>query len=1214
LYSDLENATSEEEKIEAYNSYIKGMALIEYALAKYAMAGNKLLPITEKNEYLPLNGEDITLEFIDFMSDRLKTGATPKQALNDAFMNIIYPQRNGVIQSQVGPTETGWLFFSGVDSASGLRLVTADTGSEPGSWCIGRGTRWGRNYLSSKNMSVYVQNGKSLVASLDDLSDGQPTEWFGLGPRQSVLPSHKYLLEEHPNLIQAPVVVLSPEEQLEADKKEEELNEKKEGYNLAERVLSEAAKGDVRALSIVYDVRTSKYSRTPVTSALSSTLSNVDNNTAVERLTGFSSEMFEAFSLARDETDQAINNLTVADVIPELAALEDYNNNIIFEVSVINTSLLANPNNPDTQMALAPIVKLINAYSLENELPLRGDINGIIKRYIISNGTYSTGRGYSSSFINYLESLLDAAGGERRDQLGEALSQAGNLTANEYRQRLSDYADKFSSDKEAAFGPLRDWSWSLPQESFVATFSASTTPVEAYDLSLSYHMPGHPSVYGTSDGFTVSSIVNRIREQNNIPDDKSLYTLKREKQDEIKKLGKYEFIARARATVPLEKLKAIPKNYYKPGSQWEKEIENVPYDIPGVSAMLEGRETTGEDGEAPRILASKKVILPKVKDALLRIKRSNSATEMGNAVGDLITANNFEDVKEQLGDLVDYLDSKRIAGMLPNLTTYQITSSLGKSIPHLAEVTAAVQHMDVMRNKMLANVANKSDRWTEFNHKFPKYGMLLNDVMHFARLQRIDFSAYTSLNSALAKDPILAAAKKNRDKATKAQARASYQGQINDRIASLTQGFKLWNELGSVDNGEGHNIFSLIKNHYQEMFNLQRAILDERVANSKVPGDINDASTPKGRLMAAIRKTYETVEEEGGVYFPYMRYGNYWLRVGKGEGKEFYMFESEYQRNRMLRKRVKELQAAGDTRNKDDLLEAGDLAIGNRIDDSRDDAAASDELLKGVFKAIDTQKAVDKDALKDAVYQLYLMTMPEQAFRKKYIHAKGTTGFNPDALRNFVRASYTSANQLSKLKYGPEIRNSIEAARASLAGNPKEYKLDMVVSEVEKRVELEFSPPDEDSTLVKAVNGFNQFVFLWRLTSPRAALVNLTALPNFGLPTLISEFGEKEATVGMAKFAKVWEHTAVITPDGKFTPISVGFSNHVQESPVLKQAFEEAVDREITEVTRTHDLLALARVPSAQYRSKVSRGYAFGIKAAGYLFHHTERLNRKSCL
>ena len=1191
------------------NKIQKAKYLIKYALAKYAMAGNKLLPITEKNEYLPLNGEDITPQFIDFMYNKLDEGLSPKQALNDTFMAITFPQRNNIIESQVGESQTGWVRFSGVDKAQALRLVTADTGSEPGSWCVGRTTIHGRSYLNNNDFSVYVHNGKSLVASTDDKNTGQPNRWYGLGAGQSILPSHQYLLKEHPNVGQIPVEELTPEQQAAAAEKEGRLAEAKEGYAIAQKVITTAATGEVRSLSLIYDSLQFLYAN-PVTRAIRTGLA-AENKQAVYKLTGFSPKMKYAFENAEADTTQAVNSLSVLDVYPEFAGLADWKGDIQFKIRVINMAPLLATKLPEAGEIIAPIQRLLDMYNLpgSNGLGRLPRVDDMLKQYMATNGHYAEGRwGSSNSLAQYLYGKInksfDIAYAFEESRIEQLPNYIGNENAQ--REHMDMFKAHFKDDFAEAARPLNLWIENSDTEEAVAKLNPGTISIDTYQTPLTFHLIGHPQAYGIANEYYIDDAIrNVINEYELDIDGYNHYGKVRELKEKTVALGKYTFIANARDAVPPEKLVAIPDNF-------EEAIENIPKDVAGISQMVDSLPTTTlAEKEAPRILASKKITLPKVKDAMLRIKRSNNAAEMGSAIGDLIKLNNFDDVKEEIADAFNYLDSKRLAAMLPNLTTYQIISTMGKSIPHLTTVTASVEHMSVMRNKMLATIANKSERWTNFNHKNPKQGILLNDVMHFARLQRIDFSAYPSLSSALAKDPVLVRAKKNRDKATKAQERSNYQGQINERIASLTQGFKLWNELGSVDNGEGHKIFKEIKNHYQEMFNLQRAILDERIAKSKVPGDINDATTPKGRLMAAIRKTYETVEEEGGVYFPYMRYGTYWLRVGNGAHKEFYMFESEYQRDRFENKRFRELRAAGDTRTKDEMFEAKDLAKGNRIDQSRDDAAASDELLKGVFTAIDTQKAVDKDALKDAVYQLYLLTMPEQAFRKKYIHAKGTTGFNPDALRNFVRSGYNTANQLSKLKYGPEIRTAISSARESLLGNPKEYKLDMIVTEIEKRVDLEFAPPDEDRNLVKAVNGFNQFVFLWRITAPRSALINLTALPNFGLPSLIAEFGEKDATVGLAKFAKVWQHTTVITPDGKFTPVSVGFSDHVQSIPALKQAFEEAVDREITEVTRTHDLLAMGRVPSDQYRNKVARGYAFGIKAAGFLFHHTERLNRE---
>jgi hypothetical protein len=393
---------------------------------------------------------------------------------------------------------------------------------------------------------------------------------------------------------------------------------------------------------------------------------------------------------------------------------------------------------------------------------------------------------------------------------------------------------------------------------------------------------------------------------------------------------------------------------------------------------------------------------------------------------------------------------------------------------------------------------------------------------------------------------------------------------------------------------------------------LHRAILDDRVAKSAVPGDINDASTPKGKLMAAIRSTYEDAKSIG-VYFPLMRYGDYWASYGKGANKEFHMFESETQRNLFLDKRIAQLQKEGDTRSYDDIMESGEFDAGNNVSKLRDASTEASEMLKGIFTIIDTTGVQDKEALKDAVYQMYLMTMPEQSFRKQFIHRKGTAGFSGDALRNFVRSGYTAAGQLSRHKFGPDISLEMDSAHKALEGMPPKdkVKLGIFLDEITKRVGEELAPVVEDQTLARIANGANQAAFLWRLTSPKSAIANMTAIPVFGLPVLASRYGEVNAAATLARYGNVYNHTTFVTPDGKYTPLSVGMSKFVQSNKVYAAAFEEAAERGITEITRTYDLLAMARIPSTAHQSATSRGIRAGINMAGMLFHHSERLNRE---
>lgn len=615
------------------------------------------------------------------------------------------------------------------------------------------------------------------------------------------------------------------------------------------------------------------------------------------------------------------------------------------------------------------------------------------------------------------------------------------------------------------------------------------------------------------------------------------------------------------------------------------------------------------DAAKTRIRAEPKRVKPaKVDNIILKLNRSESPEDMGGAISEFLEADSWDDKKQVLQASWDTLTSKGIYNLLPALTTSQITDWVGNRIPHLTQVTRYVEKMSVMRSKMLASIADTVSPWADLAKKSISQAKLLSRVMHYATLSEVDPSTYNNLQEALAKDSQLLALRKKMSAASNPRERAAYKGQITTREGKLTTAYKLWNDLGP----EGQSIFNKVRDHYRTTFNLHRAILDERIQKSSVPGSIDDASTPKGRLMAAIRQTYEDAKQIG-VYFPLMRYGNYWMSFGSGVNKEFYMFESETQRNLFLNKRIRELQKAGDTRTKNEILESGEFDAGNDLTKLRNMTAEASEMLQGIFKIIDTQGVDNKEELKDAVYQMYLMTMPEQSFRKQFIHRKGTTGFSGDALRNFVRSGYASAGQLSRLKFGPDITNELDAAHASLEGMPPadKVKLGLFLNEIGMRVGEELAPDIEDQTLNRIANGVNQAAFLWRLTSPKSAFANMTAIPIFGLPVLASHYGELKAAAALAKYYNVFNHTTFVNPDGEYTPLSVGMSNHVQSNPVLAAAFEEAAERGITEITRTYDLVAMARTPSTTHQSALSRGVRAGINLAGILFHHSERLNRE---
>ena len=608
----------------------------------------------------------------------------------------------------------------------------------------------------------------------------------------------------------------------------------------------------------------------------------------------------------------------------------------------------------------------------------------------------------------------------------------------------------------------------------------------------------------------------------------------------------------------------------------------------------------------PESALAKKNVVDRI---LQRIQRGEFSDEVGGLLGELIQLRSWDQARDLFRTSLKTLDSKSIKALMPVLTTMQIVDWVGDKIPHLSQVTRLTEKMSVMRSKMLARVQELSDPWLAFAKKYSKGAKDLARLMHYTTLTDVDPTAHKTVADAIKNDKVLAELNQKLAQAAPTS-KPSIKGQITTRTKRIQLAYRIWDRLGTTGKGEGQDIYASVKKHYKNIFDLHRAILDDRIANLKLPGDINDASTPKGKLMTAIRASYEG-SKMIDVYFPLMRYGQYWTSIGKGPNREFYMFESEFQRNNFIKKRLRQMKAEGETRDEATLRADLDLDSGDDIAKLREISTENSKLLTNIFETIDTAGITDKEVLKDAVYQMYLLTMPEQSFRTQFVHRKGTAGFSGDALRNFVKSGYATAGQLSTLKYAPEINQEIDAADDALVGNPDKERLEIFTREVRKRIKDEVNPTIEDEFAQRFANGMGHAVFLMFLTSPKSALANLTAIPIFGMPVLASRYGNIAAARTFASYGKVWNHTSLFKDDGTFTPVSIGFSKHVRNDPVLQAAFDEAAERGITEITRTYDLLALAKTPSTKFTGGASRFYRGAINAMGAMFHHSERLNRE---
>jgi hypothetical protein len=655
-------------------------------------------------------------------------------------------------------------------------------------------------------------------------------------------------------------------------------------------------------------------------------------------------------------------------------------------------------------------------------------------------------------------------------------------------------------------------------------------------------------------------------------------------------------------------------------------MSNAFLDLVAVTDVLLGEETTTVSSSA--IVAAKKAAKEKAKKVTAeenKIEKSNKASEINDAAGKLmlLTRNSGENIG-LLRAAFKAMDVAKVKAVLPVLTTTDITRWIGERLNNVKGINRLVQDMAAARNKDIRELAEKIPEWVAFNKASEAGGKLLGDVMHIATLLQVDPSAHPNVATALQQDEELNDLKaKAAEIGLSPRQKSARQGKVTQRTNQIKGVYQMWNKLGTYEKGKGHKIYSMAKKAYETTFERHHQILVDKVTNANVPADA------KKKLLASITSNYQEAKKLK-VYFPLMRYGNFWMRVGKGKAGEFYMFESATARNNFLRIRAEELQKAGDQRSITTMLEDGDLDIGDQLDKGRNQFVDSSQMLKGVFDLLDNTGMQDIEAVKDQVYQMYLMTLPDRDIRRRFTNRQGKTGFSADVIRNFITSQHTSANQLARLEFSEPIRRAIEQAEKELEGLGKDegqekLKLAAMIEEIKKRAMAEMTPsvPGEfDFDKLASVG--NQVVFMYMLTAPKSALVQLTQLPIVGTSVLVGRgYGKANVFKTMARYSNIFRSlgTSKTDADGNVTTNfgepSINDSGYVNNHPdpeyrkILKEFWEAGRDRDVYMATYAADMNSRAKSPTAAFdnpATKVMRGVVNFMSGA---FHHTERMSRE---
>jgi hypothetical protein len=550
--------------------------------------------------------------------------------------------------------------------------------------------------------------------------------------------------------------------------------------------------------------------------------------------------------------------------------------------------------------------------------------------------------------------------------------------------------------------------------------------------------------------------------------------------------------------------------------------------------------------------------------------RPNSKT----AIKNMMSSRSWGEVKAQWPIFYSSLKASLRPIALGGLTLNQLGDLVNNRIPQVGNFIRVTDKFLSRKNQILNESGAISKRWHRMQVVNPDMSNNLGAVMHRATLSEVD-----------------------PDRAT-AQQRS-------ENAELMAQ----WAELDPA----AKQIYREVRNFYERRFQEYKRTLDKRVKLMEKYGVSKTA-------IDKIRNEFEKNSRKGP-YFPLMRYGRFWYQVGKGDSREYYMFETAGEKLVHLQERL--------ARNPE--LDNNDFQEGSEYQTQMDSHARESTFLKAAFDAIDsTNNMGDKQSLKDELYQTWLTNQPETSFRNRFIHRKAVEGFSQDALRNFSASSFHMAYQMSRFEYSPEMFSQITAARAQI----KERKPDVsradpevirennelsdYVKELERRMSTILNPED----VGKVVSLLSNVGFIYYLTSVASAATNVLGGMIIGLPTLVShqirmnpKLSYTAAT--MASLGQMKNAAMQIMATG----FSVDRGPRLRDSYVLfpsldrsnsmskmdRAAYNKFVADGVIDITAAYDQSGLASAPTENQNGTLYRG----MQAVSALFHNAERFNRE---
>lgn len=585
----------------------------------------------------------------------------------------------------------------------------------------------------------------------------------------------------------------------------------------------------------------------------------------------------------------------------------------------------------------------------------------------------------------------------------------------------------------------------------------------------------------------------------------------------------------------------------------------------------------------------------------------------------------FSDIKANLAEALTTMNTQTRKTWLGALTLRQMNEMLGSEfgsdetgkfgylskLPQISRYLRKIEKMSAERSKVLEMHTAITRKLDLLQRKNQATVDKLDEVIKFATVNEVDPGMVDKDGNEVPfqpKDP----------SAPTAQEQAQIDAYPTAKL--------LWDNLGKMKDGkqaqelyvEMRDFFSTRLKEFKQVayereFNRQLA---DGISASKKSGEPVNEDDIREKAKADIDKRFS---EKITPYFPLKRFGRFWVRVGSGDNKIYMQFEDAKAQSVYIKKERAKLEATlrrqGYTEDQIKSALQGNkyINVGNSLPDLANDLFSSRKVFDEVKNIVDTggKDITDVEELRklmvDQLGELYTTTLPLQSIQRMFLHRQNISGASADLIRSFQHAAMHMAYQHARFKYAPELDMELSAAKSTVdllkktnvdEGAILQDYLDAINLKHKENV---ITPADSPRWLNVASN----FNFLWFLTAPASAIVNMLAVPSIALPVMSGKYGTRNSAKALGKYAKLLPSAGWKTLDtGQFDTPSI------RRSPKLTNIQRKAYDSAsagLFEQSLAHDAANFSENPSLNYTGRWGRI----MEIATFPFHKAERFNRE---